>query len=204
MSVCAGPYAMLNIGINPVDTDAVVLDTFDLDEDLDLVDDHALVGQTAVRYGRLNIANAHGSELLTLQVPLTAQYYLGSSIGFVINTDDNCTTVALNDLVLSNLVEAGQTDGDIRIQASPDITTQAALANAPFSVGDADLSLCAPGTTACTTPANGNTGFVNIIVTTPTYLQFDWFGVGAVDPQGRASFGLYQGRNSQIYMREVY
>ena len=33
-----------------------------------------------------------GSELLDLPLPLTAQYYLNTTVGFTINTADSCTT----------------------------------------------------------------------------------------------------------------
>ena len=44
-----------------------------------------------LRYGRLRIANAYGSELLQLPVDVTAQYWNGSA--YYSNTLDNCTTL---------------------------------------------------------------------------------------------------------------
>ncbi|MDD5029969.1 MAG: hypothetical protein PHH58_10785 [Rhodoferax sp.] len=74
-----GPYAQLNVGIAPVDSDGVGVDIFDLDTDTTTGVDHALIGQTAVYFGRLKIGNAYGSESLTLPIKTTVQYYNGTS-----------------------------------------------------------------------------------------------------------------------------
>ncbi len=53
-----------------------------------------------MRFGRLNLQNAYGSELLDLPINLMAEYYAdldgagpGTDLGFVTNTADICTTV---------------------------------------------------------------------------------------------------------------
>lgn len=46
----------------------------------------------SLRYGRLLIDNAYGSELLALPVNVTAQYWNGSA--YVLNSDDGCTSLA--------------------------------------------------------------------------------------------------------------
>ena len=46
---------------------------------------------TRLRYGRLQIENAYGSELLDLPLKMTARYYNGSA--YVLNTLDNCTNI---------------------------------------------------------------------------------------------------------------
>ncbi|WP_395007245.1 DUF6701 domain-containing protein [Undibacterium sp.] len=51
-----------------------------------------LYGSTKLRYGRMRIENAYGSELLPLSVNLAAQYWNGSA--YVTNTLDNCTSLA--------------------------------------------------------------------------------------------------------------
>ena len=47
---------------------------------------------TKIRYGRLQIANAYGSELLALPVNVSAQYWNGSA--YVPNSLDSCTSIA--------------------------------------------------------------------------------------------------------------
>jgi hypothetical protein len=52
-------------------------------------------------WGRLAMANANGSELMALTVPLFSEYFNGKS--FISNTADNCTSLSLNSqLSLSN------------------------------------------------------------------------------------------------------
>ena len=46
---------------------------YDLDTDATAGNDHAKIGSTEFRYGRMKIANANGSELLPLPIDLTAQ-----------------------------------------------------------------------------------------------------------------------------------
>ncbi len=150
------------------------------------------------RYGRLAISNAHGSELLPLAVPLVAQHF--TTAGFVTNTNDNCTPLGILNLTLSNDLEAGQTDGDIAIGAA---TTTATLANTPLAAGDAGLSFSAPGA--------GNTGYTDIEVDLSgtganlPWLQFDWDGLpGDDNPRGRATFGIFQGSQYFIHIREPW
>ena len=45
-----------------------------------------------IRYGRIRIANALGSERVDLPVRMLAEHYASSSAGFVTNTADTCTT----------------------------------------------------------------------------------------------------------------
>lgn len=156
-----------------------------------------------IRFGRIALNNAYGSELLDLNVPLQAEYFAGSSVGYVTNTLDHCTALAVSDLSLSSAVESAQTDGDIQVLAGQ--TSQATLANSPFLAGEAGLRFCPPGSPACAA-TSGNVGSIDIEASAPAHLQFDWDNDGAYDdnPTGRASFGLYPGDVRQIYLREVY
>ncbi len=51
-----------------------------------------LSNTTALRFGRLKLANVNGSELMNTSVQVTAEYWK-SGTGFVTNTDDNCTVI---------------------------------------------------------------------------------------------------------------
>jgi len=152
-----------------------------------------------IRYGRLAFANAHGSELLALGLPLRSEYFDGA--GFATNALDGCSAVSIPFLALSNDAEAGQTDGDIVLGAG---STSASLANSPFVGGEAGLAFSAPG--------DGNTGYVDVLadLTAATgadlpWLRFDWDGDGSdEDPAGRASFGIYAGSDVVIHVREPW
>src|SRR6185295_16093264 len=54
-----------------------------------------------MRFGRLKLSNAFGSELLDLPIPIETQYYNSSGV-YVTNTADNCTAIALNSTFLSS------------------------------------------------------------------------------------------------------
>ncbi|MFI3157395.1 MAG: hypothetical protein QX199_14700 [Methylococcaceae bacterium] len=158
----------------PVDSDGVTMTATDI----------IAAPGTPLRYGRLALQNAYGSELLDLPMPLTAEYWNGSS--WVSNAADSCTalvapTVGNGGLAL-NLANAG--------------TTAAATWNSPLVSGDGGLSLGAPGAT--------HTGYVDVTVASPAWLDFNWRGAGDTDPSARATFGIYTGNNNFIYIRELY
>lgn len=171
----------VTISARPVDSDGVTTPA-------------AVVLNTALlplRYGRLALQNAYGSELLDLPMPLTAEYWDGSS--WVLNAD-SCTVLNIptigNGLAL-NLANAG--------------LTAASTWNSPLASGNAGLSLSAPGAT--------HTGYVDVTIDSPDWLDFNWDGLdqgGDGDlfddkPTARATFGIYNtGNTNFIYIRELY
>jgi MSHA biogenesis protein MshQ len=157
-----------------------------------------------IRFGRLLLANAHGSELLALPVLIEAQYWNGS--GFTRNAADACTQLAANQVALTNW------------RRSLDVCETSVALSGRFVAGRGNLRFSAPGT--------DNTGSVDLTlqlgavgtgsgcvaeVATPavgasqSWLQGAWTG-GAYNqnPAARASFGLYRSSKSLIYMREMY
>lgn len=205
-----GPYTLTNIGIAPTDDDMVPLNTFDIDVDGDTTNDRGRIGTTDVRFGRMNIQNAHGSELVALNVPFQAEFFDGA--GFVVNPLDNLTAFTMANLTLSNAVEmVGETDGDILVQ--PGRTSVGTIANNPLVNGDTELSFCPPGNPACN-PTPGASGHIdiNVDVSAYSYLQYDWDDTdgnndGPYDdnpPTARITFGIYRGNPKHIYIRELY
>ncbi len=164
----------------------------------------AYSGGKAMRYGRLKLSNAVGSELLDLPVQLEAQYW--SSAGFVTNSNDSCTTVAAANIKLGTYNPAGFSANEPQANVSISGALVAGRGNLkllkPSPAAKGSLQLCvdldsgAGGDVACqaTTPAN------------MMYLQGAWLsGSGYVkDPSSRLSFGVYKGADSYIYMRENY
>jgi MSHA biogenesis protein MshQ len=144
--------------------------------------------QTEIRSGRVHIFNAYGSELVNLPVPMRVEYYSATD-GWITNTIDTCTSVALGNLIPSNPMPV--------VGSSPAKTTNASIANAPFVAGDAGLLLSKPDV--------GGTGYVDLTadLTANVWLKYDWNGTGtAVNPTGRATFGIYRGSPKHIYLRE--
>lgn len=139
----------------------------------------AFSGGKDLRYGRLALGNAYGSELLDLPVPLEAQYWTGSY--YATNGDDGCTVIPAASVLLSNYqknLNAGETTVSI---------------SGALSSGKSNLKLTKPGA--------GNSGSVDLTVNLAT-ANLPWFGT---NPTGRATFGVYGGnRTPLIYWREQY
>jgi MSHA biogenesis protein MshQ len=189
-----GPFDSLQIGVSVSDPDGAQVESLDM-----LSSSVRSLDTTQVRYGRMLLSNAHGSELLPLTVPAVLQYFDGNN--FVVNTDDSCTTLLITDVDLSNDEQSNERDGTITVNGA---TVTASVQNSPASAGRLDIDLTPPGV--------GNTGFIDLVpdLSTATgadlsWLQFDFDGDGTDDdPMSRATYGIFNGRPQQIYMQEVY
>jgi hypothetical protein len=143
-----------------------------------------------LRFGRVRMSNAHGSEISVLAMPMLVEY-LDSPGLYTINIDDDgCTTIANANLGLSdNLSTPGS--------STVTVTNPAAVA------GNLGVSLTAPGA--------GITGYIDVTpdlnASTNSWLQYDWtFGAGTFteNPTGRATFGIYTGNDVNIYKSQTY
>ncbi|MES2537758.1 MAG: DUF6701 domain-containing protein [Pseudomonadota bacterium] len=207
-----GPYENFKIGIKPLDADGVTLvtGTLNLDADNNAVFDTSQVGTaTRVRFGRLRLSSAHGSELLKLPVPLEAQYWNGSS-GFVTNTDDSCTPIAGSNVTMS--------DYKVNLAGTP-VCETSVPASVVLGGGKAVMIMTRPGagnngsvglTLNLGATASGNTCAAPATTQAPAtsankaYLQGKWSGATYdVNPSSRATFGIYKG-GPIIYFREVH
>lgn len=187
-----GSFESFKLGVAPVDSDGIMLSAYEMDTSVPSnSNDRSLLATTKIRFGRLNIDNAHGSELLPLPVNVYTEYFNGTS--FVMHTDDMCTPISISQLNFNggaNPITIGTA------------SSTATIANNPLVLGKASLSLSTPGT--------NNTGFINItsstFITSFPWLNFDWDGNGTYDnsPSARATFGIYKGNSKQIYFREIY
>ena len=151
-----------------------------------------------LRYGRLRLQNAYGSELLPLPIPLEAQYWDG--INYVINTLDSCTVLPMSSIVMSNFTSA-LAACDTQITPT---TAQTLVAG----------RLAAPGL-VLTRPGAGKTGSVDLAInvgltaagatclsptaSAATAAKLPWF---APNTTSKATFGIY--RSPLIYRRENY
>lgn len=155
-----------------------------------------------IRYGRINLMNAYGSELVDLSVPLQTEYFNGKS--FVTNADDRCSvaSISIADLDTGDTLLPADSCiwDDAGLSGSYKCTSAAPLGNSFLQgtssgfTGSFNLNLKAPG----------KTGSLAINAAVAAWLQFNWQGSGNVNPAAVASFGLYKGNSKQIYLREVY
>ncbi|MCB1801834.1 MAG: hypothetical protein KDI82_09130 [Gammaproteobacteria bacterium] len=205
-----GPFDTLRLGVKVVDNDGGLSELAGRDMnaassgncsvagDCDAVS----LGTTAVRYGRVNLGNAHGSELLDLAVPLRVESYRGASQGFTVASDDSCTSlggVTFVDLDGSDdLVPAETCVWDALNLSGLGCALPGAGSlqyGALAAAGVFNLHLKAPG--------SGNSGVVGLQVDVPDWLEYDWLGVGQQDPAARATFGIFNRGDGIIYRREV-
>lgn len=161
-----------------------------------------------MRYGRLRLSNAYGSERLNLPMTLEAQYWSGGT--FVRNTSDSCTALTTGNVSLVNQ-QAPVTTTNVTVGSAGalaagvgSIVLNAPTSNTPWAnIGNVDviLNLGATTTSTCppvtaTTPLSTSAGLAFLATngcTTTTYTR---------NPAARASFGVYV--SPIIYGRENY
>jgi hypothetical protein len=197
-----GPYDELAVGLLVFDADDVGLEGMDLDLNADGAADHVTLGVTSVRFGRLSIGNAHGSELRDLALPVVMQYYGGPAQGFVTHAGDNCTQIDRTTLTDVGAGDSLTLDDTCIIDSAgssgPDACA-AGTAGAQYRPASASgrfvINLAAPGST--------NTGAIQVTPEVADWARFDWTGSGLSDPAGLATFGIYNREIGVIYQRQV-
>lgn len=211
-----GPYESFRVGILPMDADLVTLRAADKNLDMsapaDGVLDKVLIGSSSVRLGRLQLKNAYGSEKLPLPVALQAQYWTGSY--FTNQTDDSCT--ALSVPAAQTLTGTAKPNGVAGLYFYPLVSGQNGLqssAVAPIwqSRTGVTTSVLSGGQARLQFAAPGQRGWLDIVLSVPDYLRYDWGNcsgqtgaAGLLDdlPCARVSFGVY--KSPLIYRRENY
>lgn len=128
-----------------------------------------------MRYGRIRMQNALGSELRALPVPVRAEYWTGT--GFAANAADSCTTI-----------------GTVTLNAAPSTCTLSPTwTGAGLAAGAGTVTLAAPGARGCS----------DLTLTAPAWLKGRWSGATySEDPKARATFGVFKDR--VLYRRENY
>lgn len=201
-----GPYPDFKLTARPVDSDGVTLLTADLDADTDTTpgNDHQQIAGGLLRFGRLRLANATGSERLALPIQATAQYWDGT--GMVTNADDGCTAIP----ALAAVAQTSPLSPGLTFYAQSDNNKLAAGETAPLtnppviSSGVFPLVLTAPG--------QGNYGYLDLVLDAPAWLKYNWDGVDQSadanwlddNPRARAAFGKRRGSERVIMRRELY
>lgn len=203
-----GPFWM-EFGIAPQDLDLVGLIPQNMDVSTPDGDDHTSFALTYIRNGRIRLSNAYGSELLQLAMPLKTEYFL-TGTGWVSNSDDSCTSLAVptsgnfglvfDPQTARNQLAPGEVIGRWRnLTDTLDMTPNGTVNN-----GNGNLRLTGP---SGVTVGPGATNFGYVVVTfdlsAQPWLRFNWNGTGPIDdPRARATFGTY--KSPVIYIRETY
>ena len=135
--------------------------------------------------GRIQATNASGSEMLPLSVPVQAQFYNDSGL-WATNIADGVSTWTSSITGSTNLLGTNAAGSTIL------------AGSGPVSGGIDSLMASFPGA--------GSKGYVDITLSVPDYLKFNWGGGGAINPSARISFGLYNPPGNAkkiIHRREV-
>lgn len=180
-----GPFDDVRCGIYVEDSDGVILSAPDLDLDGDgNADRNQATPPTELRHGRMRLENAHGSELLQLNLPFYTEYF--DSNAFVTNAQDACTLFVIPDFEFTD--DTGSNGEPVLSQQITDGEGMLSWDNPPYNPGsiDVELDLSATGSDI-------------------PFLQYDWNGDGIYDnnPSARASFGIFKGNEHIIYLRET-
>jgi MSHA biogenesis protein MshQ len=152
--------------------------------------------ETAMRFGRIHLYNAYGSELLPLRVEARAEYWDGSR--WTTNTLDSLTAIGLGAVTASGGIAANTCFLTNPPPANP--TNASCLANSPattFANGTAHWYVF--------DKTSVQTGFADLALTAPTWLDGWWSGAAtgySEDPVARIRFG--SSRAPYIYLRERY
>jgi MSHA biogenesis protein MshQ len=170
-----------------------------------------------MRFGRLAIRNANGSQLVPLPVQVEAQYWgytnppINTVLGFITNTADGCTSIASANDAMGNYTS--------NLSGSPTCET-AISGGGTLSSGRRTLQLAAPGsgnngsvdlTVNLGASASGNTcttllgAPVSATTANLPHLQGNWTGgTYTVNPSARATFGVFKGAEEVIFVRENF
>jgi MSHA biogenesis protein MshQ len=218
-----GPFPATAIGIAPTDEDGTALQPAALDLNVDGAggNDHQAIGTTDIRYGRLRLESAVGSENLPLPIRIETQVWNGTA--FVRNTQDDCTVLPRNSIVLDGYTGAlnpGAGNCKTFVQQDP----------IAFGAGAGTLTLASPSGAAGTVRLTANLGgaaagtfFCDDAASPPdpaggagrSYLLGRWDDAANPDgvastryddnPSSRAAFGLFGAQpNNFIYFRENF
>jgi len=177
----------------PVNTANSIISAAPTDSDGVTMTSSAVASATPLRYGRLFVPNAYGSELLPLAIPTETQYWNG--LTYIRNQQDSCTVIPASSIAM----------GNYRNNLAACETQLSVSSN--ISAGSGSLRLSSPGA--------GNNGSVDLTVnlniasgttcnsavaSSATSAAMSWLGITSLS--SRATFGIY--KTPVIYMRENF
>lgn len=165
----------------------------------DTCDDYVMSGisGTEIRYGRLVIDHAYGSELTPLPMVYRVEYYdhispTSPTSGFKVNDQDNSSLSLCAGSSVSSL-NIGLSDYQLNLNAGESVLSSIS----PIQNGLGALLFSAPGA--------GNQGLMKVTVTVPAWLHYDFNGDGSADmPSAVATFGVAAGSDVLFYQRENF
>ena len=165
-----------------------------------------MVQNAKLRYGRIKLKNAYGSERQAIQIPMAFEYW--SSLGWQNNLLDSCSAASLASSNFALAFPLGAAtkpnnlqacDTALSIQSSP--PTYVLNLSAAGKSGWADIALnmgTTPPGTQCLAVAVTNPG----VSAQPVAMGWLQNTDPTVNPRARATFGIF--KSPLIYRRENY
>ncbi|MFZ2652480.1 MAG: DUF6701 domain-containing protein [Burkholderiaceae bacterium] len=204
-----GPFNAV-FGIAPIDSDGVAISPYDMSSVFAGSNDRAMVATLALRFGRLRLSNAVGSQTRPLALPLSAQYWSGSD--FDVNALDSCTTIPASAVSLGNLrrtltlADTALSGGSFALSSGVGTLALAPPSAGRYGTVDVSLSLgSGAADLSCLQPWAPGAGDAATAGANLSFLRGAWCGANFdKDPSARASFGLYRGADAALYRRENY
>ncbi|MGZ5224291.1 MAG: DUF6701 domain-containing protein [Burkholderiales bacterium] len=198
------PYnADISLGINVIDADGVGYASNPVSFGAATAGNGiAFASGKTMRFGRLRLSNASGSQLISMPIRMETQYSNGT--GFV-TAADTCTSISTANIALGNYqknLNAGETAVTSIGAFSGGVAWLRLSAPGAANNGSVDVSVNLTGTAAgssCTAgmPASTGSGL--------SHLQGAWCGAPySRDPTARATFGVNTNSDRMIYQRENF
>lgn len=151
-------------------------------------------------YGRFVLDNIFGAEVDDLPLSGRAQFWNGDN--FVKNTDDSCFTVSAAELSVLSALEP-ETESVINLTEEPieltDFPDAVSLVEGELQESDSLME------DLLRWQAYGSAAEFTFELTVPSFLQYDWDGDSNYqdNPTAEGTFGIYRGRDRQIYWQEM-
>ena len=166
-----------------------------------------------VRYGRIAIANAYGSDTDLLPVNLTAEYFNGTR--FIPNTLDSCTVPVVGDKEEAGAIRSGGldlweyrlVDGDAgdNLEVSFTDLTNLSVGSSFTSGTFSNLYFTVPEDENDNNSVGQTPGVLLMEYEVPEWLKYDWLNDDSnVNPTTQLNFGLFRGNDRVISWREIF
>lgn len=215
-----GNYSALQIGGKPLDSDGVTLPPRNSTDTAHCVNLDVTSGTkesvcdpgsteanlrrwlftTDVRFGRLRLSNAFGSENANLQMQVQAQYWSGRS--WVLNADDNRTALLADAFALSGSLAGNTSASAVSLAGGSGVLTLARPT--PTTTGSVDVAINL-GTAGNDQSCLGTHGGTAASLPWLRARNGDCAATFDRDPSARATFGIYPAeRRRTVHVRELY
>ncbi|BCE00581.1 DUF6701 domain-containing protein [Marinicellulosiphila megalodicopiae] len=152
-----------------------------------------ITGATII-YGVVFLQNQIKSELMDATLPVKLKIWATQNnlTDFYTITSDSCSIFNLTDFEFLSCTEQSGTWCDATYQN----TFAAPHSFSGVTSGEANATIDGPG--------ENNTGRLQVKLNVPSYLQFDYLGIGVDSPTSTIDFGINNNQDSIIYTQDQY